>query len=283
MPEEAMPEASRRDRLARRGALHIVRAVRRFAPAARFDVDGPLILGHRGAMARAPENTLGAFRAAIDDGGDGWELDTQLADDGVPIVLHDDVLDRTTTGKGTPLGYASSALRALDAGTWFGPAWSSERVPTLDEALACAPDGKVVNVEIKGPTPRGRPLERAVVDVVRRHVPRIRVIVSSFHPPQLFFVRRVDPTIPLGLLIDPDAPWPVRTLWPAAVVLPEALHPPSSLVDAAFVRAAHKAGLRVHVWAVKSDDDARRLLALGVDGLIVDDVAAGVRVRSARR
>lgn len=263
-----------REVLARRGALRVVRALRRVAPVATFDAPRPLILGHRGAMARAPENTLGAFRAALDDGGDGFELDTQLAADGVPIVLHDDTLDRTTTGRGLPSRLSSTALGALDAGTWYGARWSAERVPTLDEALACAPDGKVVNVEIKGPTPRKQPLERAVVGVIRRHVPRLRVIVSSFHPRQLVRVRLLDPSLPLGLLVDPDAPLAVRTYWPAALVAPEALHPPSSLVDEETVRAAHRAGVRVHVWAVRSDDDAERLLALGVDGLIVDDVKA---------
>lgn len=264
----------------RAGVLRLVRAVKRLRRGdaeealAAFYPGRPLVFGHRGAMARAPENTIGAFRAALDDGGDGFELDTQLAADDVAIVLHDDTLDRTTTGRGTPLDQPSSALRALDAGTWFGAEWRDERVPTLDEALAAAPDGKVVNIEIKGPSPSRRPLERVVVDAIRRHVPRIRVVVSSFHPQQLFLVRRLDPSIPLGLLVDPNDLWPLRTLWPAAVVLPEALHPPSSIVDQELVAAAHKAGMRLHVWAVRDDADAERLLGLGVDGLIVDDVKA---------
>ncbi len=264
----------------RASVLRLVRRFRQFdgrrndEPFAGFYPGRPLLLGHRGSMAHAPENTLGAFCLAIDQGGDGWELDTQLSGDDVPMVLHDDTLDRTTTGKGLPGSFDAAALRRLDAGTWYDARFADERVPTLDEALAAAPDGKVVNVEIKGPTPRGRHLEHAVVEVIRRHVPRVRVVVSSFHPQQLWRVRRVDASIPTGLLVDPGDPWPLRTLWPAAFVLPDALHPPSSIVDQALVVAAHRAGLRVHVWAVRDLVDAMRLLSIGVDGLIVDDVQA---------
>jgi glycerophosphoryl diester phosphodiesterase len=231
----------------------------------------PLLLGHRGAMARAPENTLGAFRAALDDGGDGFELDTQLTGDGVPIVLHDDTLDRTTNLTGLPVRHAADELDDVDAGSWF-TGWGAEKVPRLHEALACLPDGGVCNVELKGPTPESLGLERRVLDVIRAHTPRVHVIISSFHPAQLLEVRRLDPAMPIGLLVDNTAVLPLRTAWAAPLLMPDAVHPPSPMVDDAFVVAAHKAGLRVHVWAVAGAADAQRLLSLGVDGLIVDDV-----------
>lgn len=240
-----------------------------------------LLLGHRGAMARAPENTLGAFRAAIDDGGDGVELDVQLTADAVPVVLHDDTLDRTTTLRGHPIRFEASELDACDAGSWF-PGWTDdEKVPRLAEVFQLLPASSVVNVELKGPTPLTLGLERRTLEVIRDH-PQIQVVVSSFHPAQLLAVRTFAPEIPIGLLFAGDNLLPLRTAWAAPVLMPDALHPHSALVDRALVDGAHQAGMRVHVWGVSGESDADRLLALGVDGLIVDDVRAIARVFSSR-
>lgn len=232
---------------------------------------GPLLLGHRGAKARAPENTLGAFAAALADGAHGVELDTTLAGDSVPIVLHDGTLDRTTNATGKPTDHDADELAQIDAGSWF-PGWGFEPVPRLHEVLRQMPDGAVVNVEIKGPSPGFVSVERRVVEVIRTHWPRVQVIVSSFHPAQLLEVRRIAPDLPIGLLFADDALLPLRTAWTAPLLVPDALHPPASIVTPALVRACREAGLRLNVWAVRDEHDAARLLALGVDGLIVDDV-----------
>ncbi|MBI1947371.1 MAG: glycerophosphodiester phosphodiesterase [Deltaproteobacteria bacterium] len=240
----------------------------------------PLVLGHRGASARAPENTLGAFRAALDDGGDGVELDVQLTADAVPVVLHDDTLDRTTTLKGSPVRHEAAELDLADAGTWFR-GWGREKVPRLAEVLGALPAHAVVNVELKGPTPRVLGLERRVVEVLR-DFPDADVLVSSFHPAQLLELRALAPDVPLALLWHEASLLPLRTGWAAPFVCPEAVHPQSGLVDGELVAAAHRSGMRVHVWGVKDDADAERLLTLGVDGLIVDDVRA-TRAVLARR
>ena len=234
----------------------------------------PLLLGHRGAMARAPENTLGAFRAALDDGARGVELDVTLSGDSIPVVLHDDTLDRTTNTVGKPTDFDAAELAALDAGSWF-PGWGVEIVPSLAQVFQAMPDGAVVNVELKGPTPAYVCLERRVVDVIRTvAAQRVHVIVSSFHPSQLLEVRRIAPEMPIGLLMAEDSVLPSRTGWTATLLVPDAVHPPASMVDRSFVDGCRAAGMRVHVWAVPSTSEAQRLLDLGVDGLIVDDVAA---------
>jgi glycerophosphoryl diester phosphodiesterase len=155
-------------------------------------------------------------------------------------------------------------------------------VPRLDDVLAAMPDGAVVNVELKGPTPLSLGLERRTLDVVRAHLPRVQVVVSSFHPAQLMVIRRLDAGIPIGLLLADDSLLPLRTAWAAPLLVPDAVHPPSRMVDAGFVETAHDAGMRIHVWAVRDAVDVERLLALGVDGLIVDDVADAWRVLDAR-
>jgi len=235
----------------------------------------PLLLGHRGAMARAPENTLGAFAAAIADGAHGVELDVTLSGDSVPVVLHDDTLDRTTNVLGKPSDFDADELASLDAASWFPGGWTHpEGVPRLDDVLRAMPDGAVVNVELKGPSPAWVGLERRVVDVIRAHTPRVHVIVSSFHPAQLLEVRRIDRALPIGVLLWPKSLLPLRTGLAVPLLGADAVHPPASLVDAAFMAAARAAGLRVHVWDVRTPQDGQRLLDLGVDALIVDDVAA---------
>jgi glycerophosphoryl diester phosphodiesterase len=235
----------------------------------------PLLLGHRGAMARAPENTLGAFAAAIADCAHGVELDVTLSGDSVPVVIHDDTLDRTTNVLGKPSDFDADELATLDAASWFPGGWPHpEGVPRLDDVLRAMPDGAVVNVELKGPSPAWIGLERRVVDVIRAHTPRVHVVVSSFHPAQLLEVRRIDRSLPIGVLLWPKSLLPLRTGLAVPLLGADAVHPPSSLVDAAFMAAARAAGLRVHVWDVKSPADGQRLLDLGVDALIVDDVAA---------
>ncbi|OGQ13990.1 MAG: hypothetical protein A2138_17565 [Deltaproteobacteria bacterium RBG_16_71_12] len=240
----------------------------------------PLVLGHRGASARAPENTLGAFAAALDDGGDGVELDVQLTADAVPVALHDGTLDRTTDLAGSPIRHEARELDHADAGSWFR-GWGREKVPRLAEVLASVPARTVVNVELKGPTPRVLGLERRVVEVIGAF-PDVGVLVSSFHPAQLLEVRALAPALPLALLWHEHSLLPLRTGWAAPFLRPEALHPQSSLVDGALVAAAHRAGMRVNVWGVRDDADAERLFTLGVDGLIVDDVRA-TRAVLARR
>jgi glycerophosphoryl diester phosphodiesterase len=135
------------------------------------------------------------------------------------------------------------------------------------------PDGAVVNVELKGPTPAYVGLERRVVEVIQAF-PLVQVVVSSFHPAQLLEVRRIAPALPIGLLVAEQSFWPARTAWTTPLLMPDAIHPPARMVDREFVDGCRAAGLRVHVWSVRSLDEAARLLDLGVDGLIVDDVAA---------
>src|SRR4051794_34519268 len=96
----------------------------------------PKVIGHRGAKAYAPENTLAGIRTAAQQGARWVEVDVKLTRDGVPILMHDDTVDRTTNGKGAAATLDFAELRRLDAGAWFGPAFAGERIPTLEEALA---------------------------------------------------------------------------------------------------------------------------------------------------
>jgi len=160
------------------------------------------VIGHRGAAARAPENTLAGLRRAKALGCAWVEFDVRLTGDGVPVLCHDPRLDRTTNGRGLVSATSLAAIRECDAGSWFDPSFAGERVPTLDEGLLLAAELDLgANVEIK--SDRGR--EYATAAAVAATIQRLRgrtaaVLVSSFLPSALTALRTIAPQLPRGLL-----------------------------------------------------------------------------------
>ncbi len=229
----------------------------------------PKVIGHRGAAASAPENTLESFRRAALLGAGGIELDAKLAADGTVIVMHDDRLDRTTSGKG-PVGDASyRAIAALDAGRWFGARWAGARVPTLRAAIGEALRlGLFLNIEIKPCPGRDRETAAAIVALLRKLWPAGRPLplLSSFSVASLETARDLAPDLPRGLLVwnDPEA-WRreagrlgLRTLHCARQYLPSNL------------RAVRAAGLGLVIYTVNGRAEASRLLRAGADSIITD-------------
>ena len=234
-----------------------------------FYRERPLIIAHRGASASAPENTLAAFRLALEQGADGIELDVTRCASGEVVVMHDATVDRTTDGTGAVLALPLDALRALDAGSWFGAAWSGERVPLLEEVLEEVGGRLRVNIEIKREGSGGG-LEERVAELVRCHGLQDSVIISSFSPRALRRMRRAAPELPRALLTAWPAPPELILAWAGPLLAPQALHPPHRLVHAASVATAHRLGLRVNAWTVNERADMARMIALGVDGIITD-------------
>ncbi len=244
----------------------------------------PLILGHRGASAYAPENTLAAFRRALELGADGFELDVTLSADGVPVVIHDDTVDRTTDGSGLVAGLALAQLQQLEAGfhARFGAEFTGERIPTLAEVFAELGPRALVNVELKRDPSPGRELAGKVVELIHAHSLERRVLLSSFYYDNLQRARQADPTLPVGLLYDPSEPGRILQAWLKPGVRPEAHHPHYRLVGALTLRWYRRRGYRVNVWTVNAEADLRRLMRLGVDGLITDRPDVAARLRAAK-
>jgi len=232
--------------------------------------DRPLNIGHRGASAAAPQNTLAAFRKAIELGADGVELDAQLSADGVPVVIHDFVVETTTDGTGRVADKTLAELKASDAGSKFSPEFAGERIPTLAEVFEAIEGRLLINIELKDFDSFGGKLEAPVVEVVRKHAMEQRVLFSSFNPFVLYAVKRLAPDIPAGLLYREDLPIHLRRAWLAALIPHEARHPRCSMVTEATVKWCHMRGLRVNTWTVDEPADMCRLIALGVDGIITN-------------
>ena len=221
--------------------------------------DRPLIIGHRGAAADAPENTLAAFTLALAQGADGVELDVQLCADGVPIIIHDTTVDRTCDGTGRVADLSLAELRLLTID-------NVHPIPTLDDLFATFGRRTLYNVELKALGRGGDALAAAVARAIAAHGVAEQVLISSFSPFTLRAARRhLPPGVPLALLRERRATRAAHALLRAA-----ADHPHHPLIDESLMAWARWRGLRVNAWTVDDPAEARRLLQLGVHGIITN-------------
>jgi glycerophosphoryl diester phosphodiesterase len=251
----------------------------------------PVNLAHRGASARAPENTLKAFRMAVEAGAGGLELDVHLTRDGHVVVIHDATVERTTGGTGAVAEMTLDELRAFDAGHNFSPDGGRTRpyhsrgllVPTLAEVLQEFP-GVSVNIDMK----EGRPgIEAAVLGVLREAGAEGRALaVSSRHGAVRRFRKISEGRISTGASRLETGIFYIlsrlrleRLIRPAYAALQVPLqHRGIPLVTRRFVEAAHARGVRVDVWTINEAGEMRRLLDLGADVIMTDrpETLAGV-------
>ena len=227
-----------------------------------LDPDARPIIGHRGASGEHPENTVLAFDRAIAEGADALELDLHVTADGVPVVIHDSTVDRTTDGTGAVGSHTLDALRGLDAGR-------GERVPTLAEVLERYREIPLV-LEVKEQV-----AARAVADAIARHGAARRVVVGAFEQRALrpfassVFLRAASRRETAAFWIISRFRWSLRGSTYQMFTVPEH-HRMLTVVDAAFVHAARQLGKPVHVWTVNDLEHGARLRALGVAGIITD-------------
>jgi len=237
-----------------------------------FDHERTLNIAHRGASAAAPANTMAAFEKAIELGADGIEFDVHLSADGVPVVIHDFSVDATTDGSGRVSSLTLAQLEELDAGSYFAPAFTGERIPTLEKVLATVSDRLLLNVELKSMSLCDNGLERAVITQVERHGlgNDNRVLFSSFNPFSLRRAKKIAPHIPVGLLYAIDLPLPLRRAWLAPLAPHEARHPEHRMVNARYMAWARQRNYQVNVWTTDDPGRMQRLIDLGVDSIITN-------------
>ncbi len=239
-------------------------------------------LGHRGASAYAPENTLAAFDLAFEMGADGIELDVTLSKDRVPVVIHDDKVDRTTDGHGLIQQMTLDEIKALDAGGWFDIKYRGERIPTLEESLVLSGNRGIVNIELKGMAAWDDGLEAAVASIVGKTRTMDRVLFSSFNPFSLRRMAQILPNVPRGLLYADDLPLYLRRAWLRPLARPTAMHPKHTMVTPAFASWAKSKGYAVNTWTVNEPEEMERLVSLGIHAIITNkpDVLAEVLARA---
>jgi glycerophosphoryl diester phosphodiesterase len=247
--------------------------------------DGVIIIAHRGASFDAPEHTFAAWDLARRQGADWLELDLQMTRDSVLVVMHDDSLDRTARGPreacaGLVRERTRAELARCDVGSWFNAEFPERaaqeyvgaRIPTLDQVLTRYADGARFYIEIKGDG-----MERELLDALRRH--RLigptaragRVYVQSFSADALQRLHALDPSVPLvQLLEDPVPAAEMPSAFAAIARYAVGIGPSRRIAGGALVRAAHEAGLLVHVYTVNEPAAMVTFLQLGVDGLFTD-------------
>lgn len=223
----------------------------------------PFIWAHRGASALAPENTMAAFSAALDCGVDGIELDVHLTRDGVPVVIHDETLERTTNGSGRVNMMNWNVIRQFDAGSWFPGDYQGETIPALEQVLEEFAGRLALNIELKDFAAGLK-----VLDLLK-HFDDSGFLLSSFNASLLTRLRQESSDLPLAFLYEEGA-------WHKAVKLAvdlkvRAFHPRVDLLTRPMVRCCHSAGLKVSPWTVDVPGQARSLLRAGVDGLFTND------------
>ena len=236
----------------------------------------PLIIAHRGASAHAPENTLAAFKLAVNTGADAVELDVYQTKDQRLAVIHDKTLNRTTNGSGNVSDFTLDELKELDAGSWFDPKFKGEKIPALEEVIDALPDTTIIIIELKEGSHQSPGIEEDVIEIIKKNKIADRVILKSFNQEVLQRLRKSAPEIPLcyvyafripflSIIVDKGVSF--GSIFKINV---EYLQPHRLLLSRSFVEKAHECGYKVISWGVNSPRQIMQAIDYDVDGIETD-------------
>jgi glycerophosphoryl diester phosphodiesterase len=232
----------------------------------------PLIVAHRGSSGSAPENTLAAFRMAVDEGADMIELDVRLTKDFHLVVHHDKQLKRTTNGSGFLWDKTLQELRMLDAGSWFSPRFRGETIPTLRQVLEILPSHVKVNIEAKtdGDPRKRMHMEESCILIVLEKRFEERVLVSSFDHRFLRRMHDLYPAIKTGALYVPVRDVAKKPSTLARRVGVSAFITSHTQLRKRQVEDAHAHNIMVGCYSVNTRPQLEKVLKLGVDAVVTD-------------
>lgn len=238
----------------------------------------PVIIAHRGASGRYPENTLEAIRAALRLQADGVEIDVQFSKDRKVMVIHDHTLDRTTNGTGRVQAYTSMELRRLRVGNRLDSASSQARIPFLHEVLeVMQPTKAALFIELKNFWTKQPGLEEEVIRLITLYDMRERVIISSFNFDSLLIVKSLAPDVTTGLLYA----GPIRQPWTLArQYQADQIHAPADELTTRLIRESHANGFPVYGWTINEPARLRAVMAMGIDGVITDFPGRARKIRN---
>jgi glycerophosphoryl diester phosphodiesterase len=253
----------------------------------------PLILGHRGASALAPENTLAAFSRAITDGADGVEFDVRLSRDQVPVVIHDASLRRTGLIDNLVCDLTAAELQEIDVGSWFEKqakspdgSYSGEKLPTLEQVFQLfSSHPGLLYVEIKCVAKEGPAIAAGIASLIAEFRMVDRVVVESFDLSAITEIRRADVGIRTAALFEPKLSQPISTIRRLKMI-DLALHHGAdeialhhTLAGPRVVEQAKRKGLEIVVWTVDDPEWIGRARSMGIKALIANDPATLLRYR----
>lgn len=222
-----------------------------------------IVIAHRGASRVAPENTLSAMKKAIEFGADYAECDVFQTKDGEIVLFHDEEMDRTTGKEGMIWDYTLAELKELEVGSWFKEEFRGEPIPTLREVIQSVKGKIKLNIEVKvsGSDPD---IAQKVVDIIRSESIAKECMVTSFEKPVIEKIKEIAPELITGFIFDEEHPPDIfEGNW-------EYVCSKRNIVDEEFVRKAKLKGKKIFVWTVNYPAETKKLIDLGVDGIITD-------------
>lgn len=237
----------------------------------------PWVVGHRGAAGVAPENTIAAFQEAFDAGAAMCELDVHLTKDGVPVVIHDERVDRTTNGVGPVADWTLAELKHLDAGLWFDRRFRGQKIPTLREVLRFSRGRMKLFLELKTNKTDYPGIEEAVFTDIREEGMAEEVIVGSFHAPTVVRAKALARGVSVGGILEDLRGLEAFLAETGGFDVLSAGH---VWATEETVAPVHARGLPLFLWTVNEEDEMRRCARLGVVGLISDFPRTLARVLS---
>ncbi|MFH1527142.1 MAG: glycerophosphodiester phosphodiesterase family protein [Bacteroidota bacterium] len=235
-----------------------------------------LIIAHRGASAVAPENTIIAFKKAMELHANAIELDVRQTKDNQLVVLHDATVNRTTNGRGGIATMTLAEVRKLDAGSWFDPHFKNERIPTFHEVIEILDTATILIIEIKEGNETYPGIEEQVLNLVKTNRLEGQVILKSFDQRVLRRIKEKAPQIRLLYVYVFTIPWLNITVdrgVSAGDLLDlnvDYLQPHKIFLSRSFVNRAQERGFKVIVWDVEDEDTMKEMLDLGVNGIETD-------------
>lgn len=232
------------------------------------------IIAHRGANKVAPQNTVAAFKRAREMKCDGFECDVHMTKDGYAVICHNYDIDETSNGTGFIRDMTLSEFRSYDFGSYFSSDFIGEKAPTLEELYETAKGLEVINIEIKPPLDKNLAVVGKTLEMAENHGLLDSILISSFSDEVLIESKRLYPSVPTGLLYDPNSEI-IEKIFDDPFSFAEsigcsALHPAFFYIDEDYIEEAHEKGFIVNAWTCNTERVIKTLIDLGCDGLITD-------------
>lgn len=223
---------------------------------------------HRGAGGYCPENTMASFKRAIELGCDAIETDVQMTKDGALILMHDEMVNRTTSGAGLIKDHSFEEIRKLDAGSWFSREYQGEKVPTVEELLELASENNIaINFEIKTEIIRYEGIEEKLIETINKYNMQDKVILSSFNHYSLKLCKEIDKNIKTGILYTANLYKPYDY---AKTVDADAIHPYYYTITSEVVKEAKANGIMINPFTVDDINCMKYFVGIGIDGIITN-------------
>lgn len=237
------------------------------------NTDNFVVIGHRGASAYYPENTMSAFKAAYEMGAEMIELDILLSRDGIPVVIHDETLERTTNGAGKVADHTYEELSKLDAGTWFGEEHAGERIPSLEEVLQFAKGKVAVNIEIKTEAVSDKlenGIEKKAYDIVKAYQMQDHVLFSSFDYRAVAHLKEIDVNIAVALLYEKQQSVGRSPAQLVDTFGAEAFNCSYRQFSKKWAEETRSANIPVFVYTVNKERKMKKMIRRGASGIFSD-------------